>query len=312
MIVEILKPEFVARISGVDAGAGPTDGEIAEIHAALDRYAVVVLRGQHLDDDRQLAFARRFGTVEATTSARRKRLGVPGLVDLANINDDGEIFERSDEPHLFSLANQLWHTDSSFKSTPARYSMLSCRAATATGRAAYDALAPEVKATLDGLVTEHAFIHSRRVLGFEGNVPAVEAMQPVWRPIVHVHAGSERTSLYLASHASRILGWPVPEARLLLFELTEHAAQPQFVYRHTWQAGDFVLWDNRCTMHRGLRYPMDQRRDVRRVSTTDVDSRLMVNDAELAATRWRPWYIISVAGNDADKAPYFAVTSITG
>jgi len=147
MIVEILKPEFVARISGVDAGAGPTDGEIAEIHAALDRYAVVVLRGQHLDDDRQLAFARRFGTVEATTSARRKRLGVPGLVDLANINDDGEIFERSDEPHLFSLANQLWHTDSSFKSTPARYSMLRAARRRLPAakpnrdlRAAYDAL----------------------------------------------------------------------------------------------------------------------------------------------------------------------------
>jgi len=293
VIVEVREPEFAARISGIDAGDVLSDTEVAEIHAALDRYGVVVLRDQHLDDERQLAFAKRFGTVEGTTSVRRHRLGTPGLVDLANINDDDRIFDRSDEPHLFSLANQLWHTDSSFKTTPARYSMLSCREATRTGgetefadlRAAYEALAPDVKATLEGLVTEHAFIHSRRVLGFEGNVPAVEAMQPVWRPIVHVHAGSERKSLYLASHASRILGWPVPEARLLLFELTEHAAQSQFVYRHTWQTGDFVLWDNRCTMHRGLRYPMDQRRDVRRVSTTDIDSRLTVDLAEVAATR---------------------------
>ena len=293
MIVEVLQPEFVALIREVDVRERLADDEIAQIHAALDRYAVVVLRDQNLDDEQQLAFAKRFGPVEATTSARRKRLGTPGLVDLANINDDDRIFARSDERHLFSLANQLWHTDSSFKPTPARYSMLSCREATTIGgetefadlRAAYEALSPDVKATLDGLITEHAFIHSRRILGFEAAVPAVEAMPAVRRPIVHVHAGSERTSLYLASHASHILGWPVPEARLLLFELTEHATQPQFVYRHTWRTGDFVLWDNRCTIHRGLRYPMDQRRDVRRVSTADVDSRLVAKEAELAATR---------------------------
>jgi alpha-ketoglutarate-dependent 2,4-dichlorophenoxyacetate dioxygenase len=292
MIIDVRQPEFVAVVRDIDVCERLTDDDIAQIHAALDRYAVVVLCDQFLNDAQQLAFAERFGPVERPTSARRKRLGTPGLVDLANINDDDRIFARGDERHLFSLANQLWHTDSSFKPTPARYSMLSCREATTSGgeteyadlRAAYEALSPAVKGTLAGLVAEHAFIHSRRILGFEGAVPAVEAMPAVRRPIVHVHAGSERTSLYLASHASHILGWPIPEARLLLFELTEHATQTQFVYRHTWRTGDFVLWDNRCTMHRGLRYPMDQRRDVRRVSTTDVASRLVVTEAELATT----------------------------
>jgi alpha-ketoglutarate-dependent 2,4-dichlorophenoxyacetate dioxygenase len=291
MIVDVLRPEFVATICDIDVCRRLTDGEIEQIRAALDRYAVVVLHDQDLDDERQLAFCERFGPVERLTGGRRKRLGTPGLVDLANINEDDQIFARSDERHLFSLANQLWHTDSSFKPMPARYSMLSCREATSTGgetefadlRAAYEALAPDLKATLAGLVAEHAFIHSRRILGFEGTVPSVESMPPVYRPIVHEHAGSERTSLYLASHASRILGWPVPEARLLLFELTEHAAQSQFVYRHTWRTGDFVLWDNRCTMHRGLRYAMTQRRDVRRVSTVDVDSRLVVNGEAVLA-----------------------------
>jgi alpha-ketoglutarate-dependent 2,4-dichlorophenoxyacetate dioxygenase len=293
MIVDVRQPEFVALIDQVDVRSGPTDAEISEIHAALDRYAVIVLRGQDISDAQQLAFCERFGSVERLTGGRRNRLGTPGLVDLANINEDDRIFERADERHLFSLANQLWHTDSSFKPVPARYSMLSCREATTSGgetefadlRAAYEALSSERKAMLDGLVTEHAFIHSRRVLGFEGTVPTVATLPAVHRPIVHVHAGSERASLYLASHASHILGWPVPEGRLLLFELIEYATQPQFVFRHTWRRGDFVLWDNRCTMHRGLRYPMDQRRDVRRVSTVDVDSRLTVNVEALAAAR---------------------------
>ena len=212
-------------------------------------------------------------------------MNVAGLTDVSNIGEDDEIFARDDERHLFSLANQLWHTDSSFKPVPACYSMLSCHEATVTGgqtefadmRAAYEALAPETKALVAELVAEHAFIHSRRMLGFEGSAARVEAMPGAMRPLVHVHAGSGRTSLYLASHALRILGWPVPEGRLLLAELTEHATQPAFVYRHQWRSGDFVLWDNRCTMHRGLRYPSSERRDIRRTTTRDdVNSSLIV------------------------------------
>jgi len=156
MIVDVRQPEFVALIDQVDVRSGPTDAEISEIHAALDRYAVVVLRGQDISDAQQLAFCERFGSIERLTGGRRNRLGTPGLVDLANINEDDRIFERADERHLFSLANQLWHTDSSFKPAPARYSMLSCREATTSGgetvfadlRAAYEALSTERKAML--------------------------------------------------------------------------------------------------------------------------------------------------------------------
>jgi alpha-ketoglutarate-dependent 2,4-dichlorophenoxyacetate dioxygenase len=285
MIVDARSSGFGATISGVTVRGGLADGDIEAIRAALDRYGVLVLHDQTFTDEEQLAFCERFGTVEHNPSDRRKRLGVAGMTDVSNINDDDEIFARDDERHLFSLANQLWHTDSSFKPVPACYSMLSCREATSSGgetefadmRAAYDALQPETRSLVADLVTEHAFIHSRRMLGFEGSAPRVEAMPGARRPIVHVHAGSGRTSLYLASHALRIVGWPVPEGRLLLAELTEHATQAAFVYRHQWRRGDFVLWDNRCTMHRGLRYPTGERRDMRRTTTRDdVHSSLIV------------------------------------
>ena len=280
---------FGATLTGIDVAGAVDDGTIEAIRAALDRYGVLVLHDQWFSDEQQLAFCERFGLVERTGSERRKRLGLSGLTDVSNINEDDEIFARDDERHLFSLANQLWHTDSSFKPIPACYSMLSCREATARGgdtefadmRAAYDALSTETQALIAGLVAEHAFIHSRRVLGFDGEAPSIAAMPPVLRPLVHQHAGSGRMSMYLASHALRIIGWPVPEGRLLLMELTEHATQPAFIFRHRWTSGDFVLWDNRCTMHRGLRYAAGQRRDLRRTTTRDdVHSSLIVEPRE--------------------------------
>ena len=292
MTVHALSAAFGAEVTGVDIAAGVSDGTIEVLRAALDRYGVLVLHGQQFSDEQQLAFCERFGTVELTGSGRRKRLDTAGLTDVSNINEDDEIFAGDDERHLFSLANRLWHTDSSFKAIPARYSMLSCREATADGgeteyadmRLAYDALPDRTRDAIGGLIAEHAFIHSRRVLGFTGSAPGIEAMPPALHPLVHIHAGSERPSLYLASHASHIAGMPVPQGRLLLMELTEHATNPQFVYRHRWQTGDFVLWDNRCTMHRGLPYPAGQRRDMRRTTTRDdIDSRLIVAAPENTA-----------------------------
>ena len=276
---------FGATLSGVAIGPVLSGTEIAEIRAALDRYGVVIFHDQFFSDAEQLGFAERFGQIEFISN-RRSRLDSPGMMDVSNLNATGDVFARDDEQHLSSLANQLWHTDSSFSATPACYSMLSCREATMSGgdtqfadlRAAYDALEPETKILVGDLVAEHMFMHSRRVLGYEGAPPNAETLLAVPRPVVHEHAASGRMSLYLASHAFRIRGWPVPEGRLLLAELTEHATQPAFVYRHSWRNGDFVLWDNRCTMHRGLRYPNGQRRDLRRTTTnSDVES-LIVAD----------------------------------
>jgi alpha-ketoglutarate-dependent 2,4-dichlorophenoxyacetate dioxygenase len=290
MIIEPYQPGFAAVIRGVDLRERLSDATVAEIQAALDRFAVVVVPNQALSDEEQVAFCERFGQIERNAGTPRTRLADDRIYDVSNFDKAEQIFSRDDEQFLLSLSNQLWHTDNSFKAVPARYSMLSCRQTPSTGgetefadmRGAYDGLPLPTQAMLDGLVAEHAFIHSRRVLGFDRPLPRIEAMEPAHHPIVHVHAGSGRKSLYLASHASHIMGWPVPEGRLLLFDLIEHATQPKFVYTHSWQISDLVIWDNRCTMHRGRRYPSNERRDLRQTRTRDDNSSLTIDEAQFA------------------------------
>lgn len=277
-------PGFVAIVGEIDLRQPLTGADEARLRVTLNTYPVVVFHDQFIDNDQEVAFAARFGPIDENTASRRHRLNRTDLVDISNLNDDETIFARDDARHLFSLANQLWHTDASFKEPAAAHSMLACHVTPSWGgetefadlRAAYDALSPRMQERIEDLVAEHAFIHSRRILGFDAAVPAVESMPAVLHPVVHTHTGSGRKSLYLASHASRILGWPVPEGRLLLFELIEHATQPQFVYRHSWSPGDFVIYDNRCSMHRGRPFDMQERRDLRRATTRDETGTLTV------------------------------------
>jgi alpha-ketoglutarate-dependent 2,4-dichlorophenoxyacetate dioxygenase len=180
---------------------------------------------------------------------------------------------------MYMLGNRLWHTDASFQDPAGRYSMLFAHIVPAVGadtefadmRAAYDALPPELRSRIEGLRVHHSIAHSRQVLGFEFSAPEQEALKGAVHPLVRTIPGSGRRSLYLASHASRIIDWPVPEGRLLLHELTEHATRPERVYRHAWRVGDLVIWDNRASMHRAT--PFDdatQRRELRRVTTLDL------------------------------------------
>jgi alpha-ketoglutarate-dependent 2,4-dichlorophenoxyacetate dioxygenase len=293
VIIDSLKPAFAATIRDVDLRRRLSDAEIAEIRAAIDYYAVVVIRNQNLSNDEQLAFCERFGTPETNTETSRTRLSDKRIYDVSNINASEQTFSRDDELFLFSLANQLWHTDNSFRPVPARYSMLSCREKPPSSggetefadlRDAYDHLPQEMQTQLDGLVAEHAFVHSRRMLGFDRPLPRIDGLPPAHHPIVHVHAGSGRKSLYLASHASHVMGWAVPEGRMLLLDLIEHATQRQFIYQHVWNEFDLVIWDNRCTMHRGRRYPADERRDLRQTRTRDDDSSLTVDESRYAVT----------------------------
>jgi alpha-ketoglutarate-dependent 2,4-dichlorophenoxyacetate dioxygenase len=181
---------------------------------------------------------------------------------------------------MYGLGNRLWHTDASFQDPAGRYSMLSARIVPSEGadtefadmRAAYDALPEKMKARIEGLRVHHSIAHSRQTLGFEFSAEEQDALKGAVHPLVRTIPRSKRRSLYLAAHASRILDWPVPEGRLLLHELTEHATQREFVYRHVWRVGDLVIWDNRATMHRAT--PYDDTRDhreLRRVTTLDVE-----------------------------------------
>jgi alpha-ketoglutarate-dependent 2,4-dichlorophenoxyacetate dioxygenase len=278
-----LHPCFAAAASAIDL-RGVTDRRtLDEIRAAMDEYAVLVFRDQPFANDEQLAFAERFdGALHTKTGAAvvgKNRFGNEALTDISNVDEGGAIYDAGDRRRMYSLGNRLWHTDASFQDPPGRYSMLSAKVVPAVDadtefadlRTAYDALNGEIKRTLEGLRAQHSIAYSRSTLGFEFSDEEQRKLPGAVHPIVRSNPRTGRRSLYLASHASRIVDWPVPEGRLLLRDLMEHATQPQFVYRHAWRVGDLVIWDNLATMHRGR--PFDDtrnRRELRRVTTLDV------------------------------------------
>ncbi|HEX5091969.1 MAG TPA: TauD/TfdA family dioxygenase [Burkholderiales bacterium] len=277
-----LHPHVGARAEGVDLRKPLGAGLAAEIEAAMDRHAVLVFPGQDLTDAQQMAFGLNFGPVEptrATVDAHRHRLSVPEMNDISNLDVDGTILKADDRKRMFNLGNRLWHSDSSFKATPAKYSMLHARSIPPAGgetefadmRAAWDALPEQMRARVKDLVCWHSLLYSRARLGFHGFTDEEKKQfAPVPQRLVRRHAGSKRLGLYLSSHIGRIEGWEVPEAMMLVADLIEHATQREFVYRHEWSVHDLVVWDNRCTMHRGRPYDdMKYPRDVRRVTLQD-------------------------------------------
>ena len=276
-------PVIAAECSGVDIGRNLTADEAASIDAGMDRYAVLVFRRDvPLTGEQQIAFTKNFGELEPPytqiQSTDGKRLANPALADISNLGPGDRLLERDDRKRLFGLGNQLWHSDSSYKIIPARYSLLCAHVIPPEGgntefadmRAAYDMLDAKTKAVIEDLVCEHSRIFSKGTLGFAFTEEEVRAFAPVRQRLVRTHRRTGRKSLYLSSHAGRIVGWPVPEANLLLRELTEHATQREFVYSHKWRAGDLVMWDNRTAMHRARRYEDEKYpRDLRRTTLTD-------------------------------------------
>jgi alpha-ketoglutarate-dependent 2,4-dichlorophenoxyacetate dioxygenase len=280
-----LHPLFAAEVSPLDLKQVRDADTLAEIRAGMDEYAVLVFRDQVWSDAEHLDFAQRLDgalhTKLGSSVLHKNRFGNEALGDISNLDENGEIMQSDNRKRMYSLGNRLWHTDASFQDPPGRYSMLSAKVVPALGadteyadmRAAYDALPEEQAARLEGLRVHHSIAHSRQTLGFEFSANEEDALRGAIHPLVRTIPRSKRRSLYLASHASRIVDWPVPEGRLLLRDLIEHATQPRFVYRHHWRVGDLVIWDNRATMHRAT--PFDDaryRRELRRVTTLDIES----------------------------------------
>jgi alpha-ketoglutarate-dependent 2,4-dichlorophenoxyacetate dioxygenase len=279
VITRQIGPCFAAEVQGVDLSRPLSPDEIAAIHAGMDRYAVLVFHDQRIDDAQQLAFTRSLGEIEHAigTSLRAPdeyRLPTT-FADVSNLDKDNRIFAREDRRRLFGLGNRLWHSDSSFKAIPAKYSLLHAISVPSKGGntefaympAAYDALDAETRAEIEDLVCEHSQIFSRQQLGFTDFTDEERArFAPVRQCLVRRHPLTGRRSLYLSSHAGSIVGWPVPEARAFLRDLVEHATQRQFVYAHTWRVGDLVMWDNRQTMHRARPFPAHEPRDMRRTT----------------------------------------------
>ena len=272
-------PCFAAEVEGIDMTKPLSPEDVAAIHAGMDRYAVLVFHDQQIDDAQQLAFTKSLGEIEhaiGTSLRAPEELRLPTtFADVSNLDKYDRTFARDDRRRLFGLGNRLWHSDSSFKVTPAKYSLLHARSIPSKGgntefadmRAAYDALDDETRAEVEGLICEHSQIFSRQQLGFTDFTDHErERFRPVRQCLVRTHPVTKRRSLYLSSHAGGILGWPVPEARAFLRDLVEHATQRQFVYAHKWRVGDLVMWDNRQTMHRARPFPAHEPRDMRRTT----------------------------------------------
>ena len=271
---------FAAEASGLDLRQ-PIDAETAaEIEEAMDKYAVLVWRDQPLDDDQHMALTKWFGPLDMgllNVTKKPNRFKHAGFVDIANVGIDGEIMARDHGTVTSSMANQFWHTDSSFMETVAKYSLLSARVVPETGgdteftdmRAAWDALPDDLRTMVTGLVGEHHPLYSRILLGNTYSDEQMARIPPAHWPLVRTHPGSGRRYLFTPIHVHKIEGMSMAEARVLVNELIEHATQPQFVHRHTWQTGDLLMWDNRCTLHRGRRFDYTQRRDLRRTTTME-------------------------------------------
>jgi alpha-ketoglutarate-dependent 2,4-dichlorophenoxyacetate dioxygenase len=274
-----IHPVFVGEVSGVDLTRPLAREEVAALEAGMDQYAVLVFHDQRIDNDQQMAFTRNFGAIENErggniTRPDQRRLP-PGMNDVSNLGQDSKPLARDDRRRLFNLGNQLWHSDSSFRAVPAKYSILSCRLPCSTGgntefadmRAAYDALDARTKSEIEDLVCEHSLIYSRGSLGFtELTEEERAAFRPVRQRLVRTHPVTGRKSLYLSSHIGTIVGWLRPESLSLIRDLAEHATQPRFVYAHQWRQGDIVMWDNRRTMHRVRRFDEAEPRDMRRTT----------------------------------------------
>jgi len=275
------RPDFVGEVFGVDIGKGVSAATAAAIEDGMDRFAVLVFRDQRIDDDQQYAFSQHFGPMEEATGdiakPEERRLAMR-VNDISNLDRHGRVLARDDRRRLFGIGNMLWHSDSSFKPTPAKFSLLSAREVPDEGgdtqfadmRAAWDALDEATKAECRDLICEHSQLHSRGLLGF---TDFTEEERRKWAPVpqrlVRRHPRTGRLSLFLSSHAGAIRGWPMPEARMFLRDLTEHATQPRFVHAHRWRKWDLVMWDNRVVMHRARRYDGTKVRDMHRTTVAD-------------------------------------------
>jgi alpha-ketoglutarate-dependent 2,4-dichlorophenoxyacetate dioxygenase len=276
---------FVGEVTGIDLTQPLTPDQARDIDNAMAKYGVLVFPNQPLTDEQQVVFSRNFGELEVTLAGQmakpeERRFQQLELGDISNLDGADKLREREDKRRMYALANRLWHSDASFRAIGAGYTLLHARIVPSKGgntefadmRAAYDALDDGAKAEVEDLVTEHSIIFSREQIGVEVKSDEnADKLKPVRHRLVVKEPISGRKSLYLSSHIGGIVGWPVPEARAFIRDLTEHATQRQFVYSHPWRVNDMVMWDNRTVMHRARRFDdLKEKRDLRRTSIKGV------------------------------------------
>ncbi len=283
-----LHKHFVAEVSGIDITQPLSMPDIKAINAGMNQHAVLVIRGQPMTAQQQINFAKNFGPLDIGLKRvfkRPERLEDERLIDISNVDMQGNVARRDSPRNLSNFANQMWHSDSSFMNPRAAYSMLHAVITPSWGgntefadlRAAYDALDERTRKEIQGLSAEHYALHTRILLGDDAYTDEQKReIPPATWPLADTHPGSGRKVLFVGVHAHQIIGWPTAEARMYLLDLLEHATQREFVYTHEWQPGDLVIWDNRATLHRGRRYPIEERRELRRTTINDTPEAMLL------------------------------------
>tara|TARA_B100000676_G_scaffold312152_1_gene384983 strand:- start:2740 stop:3636 length:897 start_codon:yes stop_codon:yes gene_type:complete len=279
--IKQIHPVFVGEVSNVDLRKPLSTEDVHIIDEGMEKFGVLIFHGQNITDEQQTAFSRNFGELELpgkisnVTKSEDRRLG-PEMADVSNLDKNHKPLGREDRTRMFNLGNRLWHSDSSYKVIPAKYSLLSGRIVTEEGgetqfadmRAAYDALDFKTKDLIEEMVCEHSLIYSRGTLGFDQlSEEELKNFTPVHQSLVRTNEDSGRKSIYLSAHIGRIIGVPRPEGLSLIRDLTEEATRPEFVYEHKWRQYDLVIWDNRSTMHRARAFDdVNEIRDMRRTT----------------------------------------------
>ena len=280
IVIKQLHKDFVGEVSGLDLSKPLSSDAVEQIEQGMDKFGVLIFHDQDITDDQQIAYTKNFGELELhigsnVLKANERRLRIE-FADVSNLDQSGEVLKRGDRRRMFNLGNRLWHSDSSFRVTPSKFSLLSCRSTPDTGGntefsfmpAVYDALDESTKKEIEGLITEHSLIYSRGQLGFSDfSEDEKKIFAPVRHSLVRTNDFTGRKSIYLSAHIGTIIGWEMPEARDFIREMMEHATQRSFVHSHKWRVGDLVMWDNRQCMHR-VRPIGDtgEKRDMRRTT----------------------------------------------
>ena len=286
MIIETRKefPDFVAFVSDVDLKNELDTDQVKELDNAINKFSVLVFKNQNINDEQQVRFTKYFGEIEASgnksniTKAKDRRLSTD-LADVSNLDKNNKPFTQNDPRRIFNLGNRLWHTDSSFKEIPAKYSLLSARNISKEGgntefadmRSAYDNLDTNTKQKVDNMICEHSLIYSRQRLGFdmvkELSSEEIKNFTPVEQPLVRKNKITKRKTIFLSCHIGKIRDWIRPDSMCFIDDLIEYATQPKFKYVHKWSQNDLIIWDNRQTMHRARAFDdLKERRDMRRTT----------------------------------------------
>jgi alpha-ketoglutarate-dependent 2,4-dichlorophenoxyacetate dioxygenase len=288
--VGALHPRFAAEMLGADLRAPPSPALVRAVEAAMDAFAVLVIRDQFISDEEHIRFSRAFGPLELPPkmgTGFRQRLRRE-LYDASNLDANGELLPADSTKRRYNRGNELFHSDSSFNSLPTKWSLLLAHVLPARGgntdlidtRAVYDDLDAATRARIEDLTAEHCLWHSRGRAGFSNVSEEMRRLFPPARhKLVRVMPNGRR-ALYIGAHASHIVELPRSEGEALLQELYHRAAQPQYIYSHVWRPGDLLIWDNRCTLHRagGGYDDLRQVRDLRRTTVNECGPELASTD----------------------------------